>query len=240
MIRKHDSDAIGPYLKDASNYSGGWAEEVIIPESVSELSRYLQSDHRPVTISGAGTGMTASRIPNEGTVVSLERFNSMSDVQNGSIDVGPAVTLKDLQDYLEGTPWFYPPNPTEALASIGGNLATNASGSRSFKFGVTRDYVVEADIVLSDGGVSTLSRGKKVSSSLELDDGRQIPFPDVKYTSPACKNAAGYYVQPGMDWLDLFIGSDGTLGIFTRIRLRLVPRPDNFLSGILFFWEEEF
>ena len=240
MIRKHDSDAIGPYLKDASNYSGGWAEEVIIPESVSELSRYLQSDHRPVTISGAGTGMTASRIPNEGTVVSLERFNSMSDVQNGSIDVGPAVTLKDLQDYLEGTPWFYPPNPTEALASIGGNLATNASGSRSFKFGVTRDYVVEADIVLSDGGVSTLSRGKKVSSSLELDDGRQIPFPDVKYTSPVCKNAAGYYVQPGMDWLDLFIGSDGTLGIFTRIRLRLVPRPDNFLSGILFFWEEEF
>jgi len=117
--------------------------------------------------------------------------------------------------------------------------ATNASGSRSYKFGVTRDYVLSADIVLVDGKTVTLRRGKPVSEPLVLDDGTRIIFPDINYSSPAFKNAAGYYVRPGMDWLDLFIGSDGTLALFTRIRLKLLPCPAEFVSGILFFDREE-
>jgi D-lactate dehydrogenase (cytochrome) len=240
MIRKTSKESIAPYLRDASNYSGGKAEEVLIPENMDELVSALKNDLRPVTIAGAGTGLTASRIPSEGIVISLERFNELGAVKDGEIWVGPAVTLLNLQGHLNNTPWFYPPNPTETNASIGGTLSTNASGSRSYKFGVTRNFVDAADCILVDGRRVLVKRGHKITDPLYMDDGSEIGFPDIKYTSPNCKNAAGYYVQPEMDWLDLFVGSDGTLGIFVNICLKLLPQPDAFLSGVLFFEKEKF
>jgi D-lactate dehydrogenase (cytochrome) len=239
MIRKNDPQTIAPYLKDASNYSGGCADEVIIPETTQELVQFLKSNDRPITIAGAGTGLTASRIPDSGVIISLEKFNALGDIVNSAIDVGPAVSLKDLQNHLLPTPFYYPPNPTETLASLGGTVATNASGSRSYKMGVTRDYVLEADIVLAKGKAVTLRRGQSINEPLVLDDGTEILFPKTNFISPLFKNAAGYYVQPDMDWLDLFIGSDGTLALFTRIRLKLLIRPEDFVSGILFFDKEE-
>ena len=239
MIYKTDPQAISPYLQDASNYTGGFADKVIIPESIEELASFLKTNIQPITIAGAGTGMTASRIPESGCIISLERFDTISTPVNGFVDVGPAVSLANLYKNLESTKYFYPPNPTESLASIGGTVATNASGSRSYKFGVTRDYVLEADIILADGSLVTLKRGLTINNPLKISDGRELLFPEVTYKSPACKNAAGYYVRPKMDWLDLFIGSDGTLGIFTRIRLKLKVSPFSFISGVLFFDKEE-
>ena len=61
----------------------------------------------------------------------------------------------------------------------------------------------------------------------------------MNFKSPECKNAAGYFVQPGMDWLDIFIGSDGTLCVFTECTLKLLKAPADFLSGILFMEQEE-
>ncbi len=238
MIRKTDPQTISPYLIDASNYSGGSAEEVIIPESEDELILFLKNNELPITVAGAGTGVTASRIPDSGLIISLERLSDLGEIENGFIDAGPAVSLAQLNAYLETTKYFYPPNPTETLASIGGTLATNASGSRSYKYGSTRDYVLEADIVLADGRSVSLGRNLSTEQPLKFTDGTELSFPEINYTSPTCKNAAGYYVRPGMDWLDLFIGSDGTLGMFTRIRLMLLPRPYSFISGVLFFENE--
>lgn len=238
MIRKTQPEFVAPYLRDASNFSGGNAEEVVIPETSDELVAFLKNENRPVTIAGAGTGLTASRIPSGGIIVSLEQLNKIAEQDEGRVQVGPAVTLSELQNFLLPTDWFYPPNPTEAWASLGGTLASNASGSRSYKYGVTRDYVEEIELVLVDGRKTVLKRGTKITEPLRLEDGSQISFPDISYQSPECKNAAGYFVQPDMDWLDLFIGSDGTLGIFTKIVLRLLPRPADFVSGILFFEEE--
>jgi FAD/FMN-containing dehydrogenase len=238
MIRKTSKESIEPYLRDASNYSGGKAEEVLIPDNVDELISVLKNDLRPVTIAGAGTGLTASRIPSEGIIISLERFNELGKAADGEIWLGPAVTLMSMQEHLNKTSYFYPPNPTEINASIGGTLATNASGSRSYKFGVTRNFVNAVDCILADGRRVLIKRGHKIKEPLLLDDGSEIEFPEIKYVSPNCKNAAGYFIQPGMDWLDLFIGSDGTLGIFVNICLKLLPRPDAFLSGILFFEKE--
>lgn len=226
-------------MRDASNYSGGFASEAVIPETLGELIGFLKTNRQPVAIAGAGTGVTASRIPAAGVVLSLERFNAIGEIENASVKTGAAVALRDLQERLLATPWFYPPNPTETWASIGGTLATNASGSRSYKFGVTRDFVLEADIVLADGRFTRLARGFAIDRPLKLDDGSRVEFPRVAYESPRCKNAAGYYVRPGMDWLDLFIGSDGTLGIIAAARLKLLPRPADFISGILFFDDEE-
>jgi D-lactate dehydrogenase (cytochrome) len=239
MFRKTDPETIAPYLKDASNFSEGQASEVVIPETREELVAFLKENENPVTLAGAGTGLTASRIPLGGVIVSMERFNTLGSVKDGTIRVGPAVSLKDLQDHLKNSGWFYPPNPTEALASIGGTLSTNASGARSYKYGTTRQFVLEADIVLSDGRTASLRRGNTIDRPLQLDDGSTIDFPSVNFKSPKCKNAAGYFVQPGMDWLDLFIGSDGTLCVFTECTLKLLEAPFEFLSGILFMEQEE-
>ncbi|MFQ5444761.1 MAG: FAD-binding oxidoreductase, partial [Nitrospinales bacterium] len=240
MIRKTDPESVAPYLKDASNFSGGVADEVVIPENVEELRSFLKSNRDPVTVSGAGTGLTASRIPLSGSILSLERFKTIGEIDNASITVGSAVTLHDLQFHLEGSGYFYPPNPTESLASIGGTIATNASGSRSFKFGPTRDYVQELEFVLADGRCARLARNHKIDWPLELSDGSKITFPEVTFQSPLIKNASGYYVRPEMDWLDLFIGSDGTLAVITEAKLRLLPAPVNFISGVIFCSEEKF
>ena len=133
MIRKNHQETIAPYLKDASNYSGGAAKEVLIPENLVEIAEFLKNDSRPVTIAGAGTGLNASRIPSEGIIISLERFDEIETIENGEVWLGPAATLAELQEHLKNSGWFYPPNPTETNASIGGTLATNASGSRSYK-----------------------------------------------------------------------------------------------------------
>ncbi len=240
MIIKNETSAIQPYLKDASNFPDGFAEAVVIPESIPELMSFLKQNKQPITLSGARTGLTASGVPLSGLVLSLEKFNSMTGPDaSGKLECGPAVRIREIQQHLEGTGWFYPPNPTETLASLGGTVATNASGSRSYKWGATRDYVEELDIALIDGRRATVRRGQSTRDPLVLDDGSQIEFPNVKYESPVCKNAAGFFVRPGMDWLDLFVGSDGTLCLVTRIQLKLLPAPAQFLSGILFFDTEE-
>jgi D-lactate dehydrogenase (cytochrome) len=239
MYRKTDPETIAPYLKDASNFSDGQASEVVIPETREELIAYLKRSEKPITLAGAGTGLTASRIPLGGVVISLERFNQIGSVIDGTLRVGPAVSLQDLQDHLKNSGWFYPPNPTEGLASIGGTLATNASGARSYKYGTTRQFVLEVDIVLSDGRTASLRRGDTIDRPLQLDDGSTIDFPAINFKSPECKNAAGYFVRPGMDWLDLFIGSDGTLCVFTECTLKLLQAPADFLSGIFFMEQEE-
>lgn len=239
MIRKTNPDSIAPYLTDASNFSGGSATEIVIPETIEDLVSFLKNNNNPVTISGAGTGVTASRIPLSGVVVSLEKFKDIGEVINDSIRVGAAVSLEELQKRILSTEYFYPPNPTETWASIGGTLSTNASGSRSYKYGATRNFVLEVLIFLVDGRSARVSRGQKITSSLKLDDGSEILFPHTQYFSPSIKNASGYFIKPDMDWVDLFIGSEGTLGIIVETNLNLLPAPTDFLSGILFFEKEE-
>ena len=96
------------------------------------------------------------------------------------------------------------------------------------------DQTVRATKIRS-GELISLKRGQTIQDPLRLSDGRDLYFPNVSYVSPSCKNSAGYYIKPNMDWLDLFIGSEGTLGIFSRIRLKLISRPEAFISGVLFF-----
>ncbi len=100
MIYKTDPQAISPYLQDASNYLGGFADKVVIPESIEELTSFLKTNTQQITIAGAGTGMTASRIPESGCIISLERFDSIGNPENGIIDVGPAVSLTNLYKKL--------------------------------------------------------------------------------------------------------------------------------------------
>ena len=105
-----------------------------MPQDEAELQAILReasSTKTPVTIAGAGTGITGGRVPFGGIVVSLEKFRKI-EIDAGSAVVGAGVLLRELQAAASSSGQFYAPDPTEISASIGGTIATNASGSRSF------------------------------------------------------------------------------------------------------------
>lgn len=139
--------------------------------------------------------------------------------------------------------WLFPPDPTERSATIGGMAACNASGARTFFYGPTRRYVARARGVLAGGFILDVARGSSVAApdgsfQLVLPDGniRQGQIPN--YSLPTTKNAAGYFAQPGMDLLDLLIGSEGTLAVLTELTITLIPAPERILGVIGFFGSE--
>jgi FAD/FMN-containing dehydrogenase len=194
---------------------------------VVECLREAAAGGIPVTVAGAGTGITGARVPMGGWVLSLEKLNGIA-VHPGFAVVGPGTLLRDVQAAAQRSGQFYPPDPTETAAAIGGNIATNASGSRSYKYGSTRRWVAGLRVVLADGRVLDVARG----DAIDFDPG-EIPLPRVT------KNTAGYPLRPGMDWVDLFVGSEGTLGVLTEARLRLIPAPQAVLGGVVFFTSDE-
>jgi len=217
------------YLTDASGFTG-WAERVIVPTDEAEVVAVLAEAVRtetPVTIAGAGSGLTGARVPQGGWVVSLERFRKI-EIEQGMARVGPAVSLMELRDAAAKTKQFYAPDPTEISASMGGTIATNASGSRSFKFGSTRRYVRALKVALLDGSVRWYRRGEAIDFEVE-----ETPAPAVT------KNTAGYRLTPGMDWVDLFCGSEGTLGVTLEAEVTLLPIPEEILAGVVFFANDE-
>jgi len=180
----------------------------------------------PVTLAGAGTGVTGARVPFGGWVLSLEKLTRL-EIHPGYAIAAAGVLLRDLHAAAQASGQFYPPDPTETSASIGGTLATNASGSRSFRYGATRRWVESLRVVLADGRRMEVSRGQPI----DFTPGA-IPLPQVT------KNTAGYLLRPGMDWVDLFVGSEGTLGVVTEARLRLLPQPKAILAGVVFFRDD--
>jgi FAD/FMN-containing dehydrogenase len=217
------------YLTDASGFTG-WAERVLVPEAEAEVVELLAEAVRtltPVTIAGAGSGLTGARVPQGGWVLSLERFRKL-EIERGFARVGPAVSLKELRDAAARTGQFYAPDPTEISASMGGTIATNASGSRSFRFGSTRRHLRALRVATMDGMVRWYGRGETIDFDVVA-----LPSPAVK------KNTAGYRLSPGMDWVDLFCGSEGTLGVVLEAEVTLLPIPAELFAGVIFFASDE-
>lgn len=247
MLTKSDPDEIQSYLHDASYLSGGFASEIVFPENESEIAELLQratQTRTGVTVSGAGTGTVAGRVPFSGIVIATDRLNRILKVKRvedgGHASTQCGVRLIDLQQRVESEGLFYAPDPTERTCFLGGTIATNASGSRTFKYGPTRNYIERLKIVLATGDVIDIRRGELFAKAsgeivIPLDTGvvrAQLPtyrMPEVR------KNASGYFVAPGMDVIDLFIGSEGTLGVIVDAHVRLLPKPESFFSGVVFF-----
>lgn len=184
-------------------------------------------DRVPITVAGAGSGLTGSRVPQGGWVLSLEKFRQL-EIGHARAVAGPAVTLLELRDAAARTRQFFPPDPTEISASIGGVIATNASGARSFRYGSTRRHIVALKVALMNGKTMEYRRGETIDFPVP-----EIPIPNTtKYT-------AGYRLQPGMDWIDLFCGSEGTLGIILEAELALLPIPNEIFAGVIFFPSDE-
>ncbi|MFW9830739.1 MAG: FAD-binding oxidoreductase [Candidatus Thorarchaeota archaeon] len=139
--------------------------------------------------------------------------------------------------------YFFPPDPTEMTAHMGGAVVANASGARSFRYKAMRQWIRRIRVVLANGDILDILRGTIFAEDdqfqIELTDGtvKEIKIPD--YTMPKTKNAAGLYAHPGMDLIDLFIGSEGILGIITETEVWLEKYPDRSLTIFAFFPSEE-
>lgn len=249
MIAKTAVEDLQNYLTDASNMPGGHAQKLFIPETAPEIAEILREANEksiPVTVSGARTGTVGGAIPFGGYIISLEKFNKIKEIDKDSrrTVVQSGVILGDLQKAVEAEGLFYPPDPTEWSCQVGGTVATNASGARSFKYGATRGFVEGLEIVLADGNIVNIKRGAVVTSGgdfIDLDvGGKNIRIKVPTYPQPRVrKNTSGYFSGEGLDAIDLFIGNEGTLGIMTEIELRLLAKPEGTFSGIVFFENEE-
>lgn len=247
MLTKTQPDEIQDYLADASYVKGGHAGRVIFPESAAEVAMILRQanqDQTPVTVSGAGTGTVGGRVPFGGIVLATDKLNRMTITGDRSV-AEAGVRLLDLQSAADAQTLFYPPDPTERSCFLGGTIATNASGARTFKYGPTRNYVERLKVALASGEIIDLRRGELFADpngkvALPLSSGESLAAQLPTYVMPQVrKHASGYFVAPGMDIIDLFIGSEGTLGVIVEAELRLLPKPIGLLGGVVFFADEE-
>ena len=138
MQTKSQPDEIESFLTDASFIRDGYADRVVLPESIEDVSEILASANRdrvPVTVSGAGTGTVGGRVAYGGIVLATDKLNHIKSIdRDGFAVVEAGVILADLQRAVDQQGLLYPPDPTERGCFVGGNVATNASGARTFKY----------------------------------------------------------------------------------------------------------
>lgn len=174
---------------------------VLIPENAKEISSIMlhcNSRNIPVTPRGAGTGLSGGCLPvKRGIVLSLEKLNKILhiDTENYQAIVEPGVINQVLQDEVQAKKMFYPPDPaSKGSCTLGGNVAHSSGGPRCVKYGTTRDYILNLEMVLPTGEI--------------INTGADV-----------LKNSTGYNLT------QLMVGSEGTLGIVTKITLKLIPYP---------------
>lgn len=217
MKLANDADVRAGFAADASGL-------VLTPESVArpssieeivELMKESSAKKQSVTPAGGQTSTTGASITNTGVLLSTRGMAQVLsvDVHALTARVQPGVLLGDLKRLLSSDGLTFAPDPTsEEECTIGGSIACNASGARTFKYGATRKHVRALKVVLASGELIELRR-----SYLE-------------------KNTVGYaFAQDPIDW---FIGSEGTLGVIVEAELALMRKPDN-VTGLAIPFESE-
>lgn len=234
-----DADCVSAHLTDAAHVPGGHAAGFAAPASEAAVAAVLRTSARVLPI-GAQSSLTGGATPMGDVLLSTSRLSRIEPLSADLVRVGAGVTLAALDDVLAAAGRFYPPAPTFVGATIGGTVATNAAGAATFKYKTTRDWVRALTVVLPDGDVLDIERGAcRIHADgyfdLELA-GRAVRVPVPRYRMPdVAKLSAGYFAHPSMDLVDLFIGSEGTLGIVTAVTVRVLPvKPARCLALVPF------
>lgn len=195
------ADRLSEFASDHTEDLYYLPELVIQPdnnEQISKIVKYCNENIIPITVRGAGTGLSGGALAiYGGLVLDMCRMNKIIflDEENFQITVEPGVITEELQNLVKNKGMFYPPDPaSKGSCFIGGNVAENSGGPKAVKYGVVKDYVLNLEIVLADGSI--IWTGANV-----------------------LKNATGYNLTA------LLVGSEGTLGIITKIVLKLIPYP---------------
>jgi D-lactate dehydrogenase (cytochrome) len=268
LIEHHDDVSVeySQYLDDESGIIKGKADRIYFPTSEVQIQTIMKQALEmkiPLTVSGGGTGISGGRVPLTGWILATDKIRSVSDKnaswwsdpdskqqyqvkliehddQNALLTVPVSMPLQSIQEYLRENDWFYLPDTTERSSFIGGNVATNASGARCFKYGSTRNWVHSLRVVLPNGSLLQLDRdqdnGSITSDFINLKcEGEMICIPRPTYSIPnVTKNVAGPVIRDDMHPIDLFIGTNGIFGITTEVTLRLKRAPHQIISMIVF------
>lgn len=238
---------------DESKLAAGRVLSVAVPSSSMELAAVLAWHHarrHVVAVSGGRTGVVggAVAVPS-GHVVSTSRLRGHSAValdERGvaHVRVLAGTPLVSLNEHL-AEDWpdvFFPVDPTESSATLGGMVSTNASGTRSYRYGCTRAWVRALEVVLVDGRVLRLRRGEVHAAGGVLWLGsasgrRRLEGDPIR--KPRTKHTIGYSYGPAVDAMDLFIGAEGTLGVVSEVELALAPRPQARLFQLQFLPDDD-
>ena len=240
MIIKDKKDEFISYLEDTSGLLGD-ACCLYLPETeqeVKEIFRECCSRNRPLTVASGRTGTTGGCIPQEGALLSSEKLQYLRIDSKNKLAIAQAgVLLQDLEKEANKFGLTLRAMPTEALATIGGVIATCASGIRGFKYGSIRSYIHELHVALTSEEAFNIKRGEVFAHKRNFN-WRRFNFSLPDYVMPKVKNQAGYFVKDGMDLIDLFIGSEGTLGVITEAKIKLQDLPKRIFDLLIFFKEE--
>ena len=165
---------------------------------------------------------------------------SLAPLENKGTEKQQAALSKFLGE--SGT-FTFPVDPTEMSAWVGGVVACNASGAKTYKYGAVREWVCRIRVVLANGDILDINRGDVISKDgkfiITMSNGTDVEVSIPSYKMPETKNAAGLFAKPDMDLIDLFIGSEGILGVITLVELGLHKLPENIMTVMAFFPSED-
>lgn len=230
-------DQLSTHLEDAAHFPGGHADGFARPSTEREVSALIQAASTVLPI-GAQSSLTGGATPHGGLILSLERFDAIERADDDHVRVGAGVPVVVLQEALAHEHRWYPPVPTFTGAWVGGVIATNAAGAATFKYGATRQWVDGLTVVLACGCVLDLTRGELTTDratgwTLQCEHGERHIAPGAYVMPNVAKCSAGYFAADTMDLIDLFIGSEGTLGVITTATLRTLPEPPAFAMALV-------
>jgi D-lactate dehydrogenase (cytochrome) len=244
LTLRRDADEVATYLQDAARTPGGHTPVVAFPRSEAEVAQVLREAPTVLPI-GAQSSLTGGATPFGAWVLSTSRLDAVGPRKGSHVRVGAGLSLVALQTELRRERLFFPPVPTFLGAFVGGIVSTNAAGAATFKYGTTRAWVEFLTVVLANGDVLDLVRGETCAHTdgyfeIVLTSGeiRRVPVPGYRMPEvPKC--SAGYFAAPKMDLVDLFIGSEGTLGVVTEAGLRVAPDPPRLVGWLPLPSEEQ-
>ena len=218
---------VSGFVEDAARYPGGHAPAATFPRDEAECAAVVRGAARVLPV-GAQSSLTGGATPMGDLVLSTSRMNAVEDLADTRVTVQPGVVLTALRETLDAAGRSYPPTPTFEGATVGGVVSTNAAGAATFKYGTTRDWVRGLTVLLASGEMLDLERGqvRAADGRFVIDTPRgAVVVPAPTYDLPDVpKRAAGYHAAPDLDLVDLFVGSEGTLGVVTSVTLDVLPR----------------
>lgn len=205
------------YALDATNRQNieNLPDAVVFVETIEQVQNILELAYKneiPVIARGAGTNLVGACMTEKGErangiILNFSKMNKILEIsqENLTARVQPGVVVGNLQAEVEKLGLFYPPDPSNLkVSTIGGSIALSSGGPRTFKYGSTKDYIIDLKVVLADGRI-------------------------INTGSNTAKNSTGYHLS------QLFVGSEGTLGIVVEALVKLIPKPEGSKVILAYF-----